>query len=210
MINWELKEKYDTQDVKFTELRAKHEASVKEAEEKLAVAVAHKQEILRREFEESADLSAERAKSVTAVEKAEKALQEAKELSDAARTYIYEKSKEGRIKAIDLALDWNGNVVKEIREKELAPIVDRLTAAKSELYNALLDFYELTDKYEPLRKDVAELEDRESDAERRTKQHVVPIEQEYNLPFVSDLDVRNIKRERKLPEGFIRKPIQSK
>ncbi|MNJ45929.1 hypothetical protein D3C77_410450 [compost metagenome] len=85
-----------------------------------------------------------------------------------------------------------------------------MTAAKSELYNALLDFYELTDKYEPLRKDVAELEDRESDAERRTKQHVVPIEQEYNLPFVSDRDIRNIKRERKLPEGFERRPIQSK
>ncbi|GGG08690.1 hypothetical protein GCM10010913_33060 [Paenibacillus aceti] len=187
------------------ELRAKHEASVKAAEDKLAEELAQKQELLRREFEEGVDLSAERAKSTAAIDKAEKAVQEAKELRDAAFAYTVEKSKEGRVKALDLALDWNENFINGVREKELAPIVGRLASARSDMYNALLDFYELVDKYDPLRREIAELEDRESNAERRTTRYITEIEQDYNLPLVKEMDIRNIKNRRELPDGIKRK-----
>ncbi|GAB6927115.1 hypothetical protein JCM10914A_10980 [Paenibacillus sp. JCM 10914] len=207
MIKWELKEKFDKQDARFTELRSKHDGLVREAEQKVAELVAEKQQILIREFD-GGDVTAERATITKEIETAEKAVQEAKSVRDAAFTYSTEKSREGRITALDLTMDWNNKVIPEIREKELKPIVERMEAARAAMYNALLDYYVLVDKYDSQRREVVELEQRDSDQCRRMSYAVHSIEQEYNLPLVTSADLTQIKRSRALPNGIERKPTE--
>ncbi|GIO93539.1 hypothetical protein [Paenibacillus lactis] len=207
MIKWDLKERYDQQDSRFIELRNKHNGLVREAEQKVADLVAEKQRILIREFD-GEDVAAERAAITEEIESAERAVQEAKSVRDAAFTYASEKSREGRITVLDLTMDWNNKVIPEIREKELKPIVERMDAARTEMYNALLDYYNLIDKYDQQRREVAELEQRDSHHLRRMSYGVQSIEQEYNLPLVTNTDLNQIKRRRALPNGIERKPTK--
>lgn len=207
MIKWKLKEKYDVQDARFTELRSKHDGLVREAEQKVADLVAEKQRILVREFD-GEDVTTDRTAVTKKIEAAEKALQEAKSVRDAAFAYATEKSREGRITVLDLTLDWNTNVIPEIREKELKPIVERMAEARADMYNALLDFYELTEAYASQHRELSELERRESDSLRRMSYGVHQIEQEYNLPLAKLPELTSIKQRRALPKGIDRKPTQ--
>ncbi|WP_339323226.1 hypothetical protein [Paenibacillus sp. FSL W8-0194] len=207
MINWELKSRYDVQDARFIELRNKHDGLVREAEQKVADLIAEKQRILVREFE-GEDVAAERDAITQKIEAAEKDVDEAKSVRAAAYAYTTEKSREGRITVLDLTMDWNNNVIPEIREKELKPIVKRMDAARTEMYNALLDYYDLIDRYDHQRREVAELEQRDSHHLGRVSYGVQSIEQEYNLPLVTTSDMRMIKERRALPNGIARKPTE--
>lgn len=205
MIKWKMKEKYDVQDARFTELRHKHDGLVREAEQKVADLVAEKQRILVREFD-GEDVAVDRAAVTKKIEVAEKAVQEAKSVRDAAFAYATEKSREGRITVLDLTMDWNDNLIPEIRKKELKPIIERMDAARADMYNALLDFYELTDAYASQYREISELERQESSSLRRMSYAVQQIEQEYNLPLAKLPEMTSIKKKRALPNGIHRKP----
>ncbi|MBY0158191.1 hypothetical protein H0178_20740 [Cytobacillus firmus] len=207
MIKWELKEKYDVQDARYAELRNKHDGSVREAEQKVSELLAEKQRILVREFE-GEDVDADRDAITQKIEAAEKDVDEAKSVRAAAYAYTTEKSREGRITVLDLTMDWNTNVIPEIREKELKPIVERMAEARADMYNALLDFYELTEAYASQHRELSELERRDSDSLRRTSYAVQQIEQEYNLPLAKLSEMDKIKQRRKLPDGIDRKATQ--
>lgn len=207
MIKWELKEKYDRQDARFVELRSKHDGLVREAEKKVADLVAEKQRILIREFE-GEDVASDRDAITKKIESAEKAVEEAKSVRAAAFAYSTEKAREGRINVLDLTMDWNKNYIPEIREKELKPIVERMEAARAEMYNALLDYFEMTDTYASEYREIRELERRDADSLRRVSYAVQEIEQEYNLPLVKLAEMNSVKQRRALPDGIERKPTK--
>jgi len=211
MIRWKLKEQYDVQNTKYMEMIKARDAKVREAEQKVADLVAKKTELLRREVAEGKDLSAERAATSAEIENAEKEVLEAKELRSAASAYVSEASQKGRISILDLTQDWNHKFIPEVREKEFAPILQRMSQAREEILNALLDFYELEDAYGDQRREIQELETRDANQRGRVSYAIHQIELDYNLP-IKDIayELNKIKKYRELPKGIDRKPTQSK
>lgn len=206
MLKWDLKEKYDKQNEGLRAILSKHDGAVNDAESKLSELLAQKQELLRREFTEGRDLSADRSAVTSEIKAAEASLQEAKEMRSAASSFVASStSKPDSISILDLTMDWNENYMQTVRKTELGPIVQKMMTAREQYYNALLDFYELRDEYGRARSEMAELESRDANQGRRVSYSVSGVEEEYNLPLITADGQYKIKKYRQMPEGIERK-----
>lgn len=184
MLKWELKEKFDVQDEKYREIKLRHDRIVEDAEQKVKDLISKKERTLREEFESGEDKSAERATLIVQIEEAQKELAEVREMRVAAYHYATSKAQDGRITVRDLTVDWNTNYVPAVVEKELMPIIERMSKARDEYYNSLVDYCELLQEYSPLYDDTRERENK--DDRYGDKIGVREIANAVELPLVVD------------------------
>ncbi|WP_373230374.1 hypothetical protein [Cohnella sp.] len=202
MIKFELREKYDAQDARFSEIRTRYEQKVKDAGTRLADLKAEQEALLRQEFSTGKDLSADKERIRASIEEAVRALTSAEAESRQANDYARTASGEGRISVRDLTKEWNGPYRDQVREKELRPIADRMAAAREAYLNSVLDYYDLIDDYSDLYRVVREnaSQDRQADGYLYAREIATLID----LPRITDDDLSYTSTRRQLPVGVNR------
>lgn len=203
-LKWELREKYDAQDVKYLEIQARYNRAVIDAGTRLADLKAQLEALLREEFRTGNDMSAEKAKLRSRIEEAEKAKATAELERAQAYDYTREASAEGRITIRDLVLDWNRSYTKAVREAEFIPIQERMTAARDAYYNAVLDYYEFMERYSPLYSDLRYMNNQDNENHPGNHASVAEIANRSELPMVIEKDLYYIGERKELPNGIKR------
>jgi hypothetical protein len=204
MKKWDLYEKYTVQDARFHKLTEGYRLKVVEAYERVAEAKFTQSTLLKREFAEGIDLSADKATNREKLAEAERAHDAAQEDWRQANDYGRQASAVGRISVRDLVLDWNGPYKEAVQEGELQPILDRMAEAKTIYYNAVLDYYELMAEYSPMYNVIRELgydDDKKRPGDHR---YVCKIDEGKQFPNILHEDLVYIEDRRQLPEGIKR------
>ncbi|GIP21061.1 hypothetical protein [Paenibacillus sp. J22TS3] len=205
MIKWELKEKYDKQDQRFHEIRARYDKAVIEAGTHLADLIAQKDAILRQEFQTGKDFSADKQRINAAIETAKEAKTQAEEDRAKAYEFATSASLDGRITIRDLTVDWNTNYAPMVRTKEFPAILERVKKARAEYLNGIIDYYDMVAKYEPAYLDMRQLE--LSDARPGDGIAVHQIVSESDLSLITSEDLHKVGVRKELPADVKRLKI---
>jgi hypothetical protein len=205
MIKWELKEQFEQQDAKFHALRARYDQAVIEVDTRIADLKAEQAAILQTELVTGQAKSADKARVMQALEAAEKELATKEAERIEAHRFANDGAQVDRISLRDLLNDWNGPYRQTVREQELTPIVERMAAARSEYYNALLDWYDLKDKYHAKEyeiKDMRYTDNRNRPGDHRTAKDVTTRS---DLPLITEEELYYLQiGNRTLPDGVKR------
>lgn len=204
MRKWDLYEKYTEQDARFHKVIEGYRLKVVDAYELVAEAKFAQSALLKREFAEGVDLSAEKAANRDKLAEAERNHVTAQEEWRQASDYGRQAGAVDRISVRDLVLDWNGPHIRVIQETELQPILDRMAEAKTAYYNAVLDYYELMADYSPMYKLIADLGYEDDKTRPGDHRSVHMIDSGVQLPNILREDLINIEEYRKLPDGIKR------
>jgi hypothetical protein len=199
VIKFELREKYEQQDARFTEIKARYHQSVIDAGTRLADLKSEQEALLRQEFSTGADLSGDKARVREKIEEAERALATAQTESRQANDFAQTASGEGRISSRDLVVEWNGKYRTSIRDQELQPIVARMAAAREAYLNTALDYHEFAAQYETAYQELRDIEYRDKRPGDGLSVHA--IASPLDLPQITDDDLSYIEHYRKLPNG---------
>lgn len=195
-LKWDLLDDFHTQDEKANEIKARYAEKVEEARQKVVDARTKYEVILQREF--ACELvAAEKKKAIADVEKAEAALQLAKEEETKAIDYAHTYAS-GTITRSDLALDFNQNVKGEIFDEYAKPLIEKAR-------KALYDYYDALAQYSQLHEDVDRVTDYLREMTRNSKgTHYValnPVDFR-KLPKPTDQLLIDVQRLKRVPEGF--------
>lgn len=195
-LKWDLLEDFHTQDEKANEIKARYVEKVEEARQKVVDARTKYEVILQREFAGGL-VAAEKKKAIADVEKAEAALQLAKEEETKAIDYAHTYAS-GTITYSDLSLDFNKNVKGEIFDEYAKPLIEKAREALYNYYNALA-------QYSQLHEDVDRVTDYLREMTRKGKgAHYValnPVDFR-KLPKPTDQLLIDVQRLKRVPEGF--------
>ncbi|MFD0675285.1 MULTISPECIES: hypothetical protein [unclassified Paenibacillus] len=208
-MKWELREKYDVQDRQYQAIRDRYDRALIEAGTRLEDLKSEQGALLREEFRTGADMSAQKAKLRAKIDEAEKAKESTALERNQAYDYTRVAAGMDRITVRDLVLDWNGPYRSAVREAELTPVVERISAARSEYYNAVLDFYNLKDRYFSEYNTLHDMA--YGDNKNHSGNHMYPheIANEGDLSTITNEDLIHIQNRRTLPDGIERKEGKS-
>jgi hypothetical protein len=204
MKKWDLYEKYTEQDARFHRVVEGYRLKVVDAYERVAEAKFAQSALLKREFAEGIDLSAEKAANREKLAEAERnhvtAQEEWRQASDYGRLAMLANG----ISVRDLVLDWNGPYKRAVQETELQPILGRMADAKAAYYNAIFDYHELMADYSPMHSVIGELgynDDKTCPGDHRSTHK---IDEGIQLPNILREDLIHIEQFRTLPDGIKR------
>jgi hypothetical protein len=208
VIKWELKERHDKQGEKCGAIIERYHQAVIAAGTHLADLKAEHEAILRSEFHTGKEKSADKASIRDRITEAERAVYAAQTELDKAQEFARADGDVDRIGVRDLVVDWNGAYRRQIRDVELQPIVERMRSAKQEYYNAVLEFWELRDRYSEAHRVIRELN---YDAKYPGDDlYVHEITTGSDLPQINETDLFDIEKRRQLPSGIERVPMNTK
>ncbi|MCC2535806.1 hypothetical protein [Bacillus paranthracis] len=140
-LKWDLLVDFQKQDVKAKEIKVRYAEKVEDARQKVVDARTKYEVILQREFA-GESVATEKKKAIADVEKAEAALQLAKEEEAKAIDYAHTYAS-GTITRNDLVLDFNQNVKVEIFDEYAKPLIEKAREALYDYYNALAQYSQL-------------------------------------------------------------------
>ncbi|MCR2805332.1 hypothetical protein [Paenibacillus soyae] len=203
MVKWELKQRYDEQGTKFKAVIGRYAELLTRAQAKVSGLQAEYEALMQREFQSGADMSVEKAITRSMIVEAQKEAEVAALEYTKVQDYAREAGAAERITIRDLVINWNGPYMTEVRTKELQPIVDRMRAARDAYYNAVLDMYELDERYHAAHYEVQQLEYQDRRPGDGISVHKV-IQSMASLPQVNNEDLMDIGKYRKLPAGVDR------
>lgn len=202
MIKWELKEKFERQDEKFHALRARYDQSVIEVGTRIADLKAEQTALLQTELTTGEAKPADKARLMQALEVAEKELATKEAERIEAHRFTNESAQVDRVTVRNLTLDWNGPYRQAVREQELTPIIERMSAARSEYYNAVLDWYELKDRYRDAYSDISTMTYDDNDNHPGDHRAASEITKTSDLPMINEEELYYLRQ--KLPVGVKR------
>lgn len=204
MKKWELYEKFTEQDARFHRVVEGYRLKVVDAYERVAEAKFAQSALLKREFAEGIDLSAEKATNREKLAEAERNHVTAQEEWRQASEHVRVERAADCISVRDLVLDWNGPYKAEVQRAELQPIIDRMAEAKTAYYNAVLDYHELMADYSPMYTVVKDLT--YEDNKHRPGNHIFAhkIDEGKVFPNILSVDLVYIEDRRQLPDGIKR------
>ncbi|MRB11294.1 hypothetical protein H0I83_24710 [Bacillus thuringiensis serovar fukuokaensis] len=195
-LKWDLLEDFHMQDEKANEIKARYAEKVEEARQKVVDARSKYEVILQREFAGEL-VAAEKKKTIADVEKAEAALQLAKEEETKAIDYAHTYAS-GTITYSDLSLDFNKNVKGEIFDEYAKPLIEKAR-------EALYDYYDALAQYSQLHEDVDRVADYLREMTRKGKGAyyvaINPVDFR-KLPKPTDHVLDEVQRLKCVPEGF--------
>ncbi|WP_255255055.1 hypothetical protein [Bacillus toyonensis] len=194
-LKWDLLVDFQKQDEKAKEIKARYAEKVEDARQKVVDARTKYEVILQREFA-GGSVATEKKKAIADVEKAEAALQLAKEEEAKAIDYAHTHAS-GTITYSDLSLDFNKNVKGKIFDEYAKPLIEK---AQEALYN----YYDALAQYSQLNEDVERVTEYLRERTRKSKgAHYVainPIEFR-KLPKPTDQVLVDVQRLKYVPEG---------
>lgn len=204
MQPWKLKEDYLVQDQRYQAICARYDDAVLEADVKLQELRAKQAELLTQEFMTGTDTTVDKKKLNAKITEAEKALAAATAERTQAYDYSRGASATNRISVRDLLLDWSGPYRQSVRENELNPIIDRMTAAKDAYLNALLDVKQLEARYQAAYQELHSLASTDNANHPGNYMYPNTIISNSDLPLITREDVLLIESRQVLPEGILR------
>ncbi|TVY00998.1 hypothetical protein [Paenibacillus cremeus] len=203
MMKWKMREQYEQQDERYNAVLERYNAAVIEAGTRLQDLKAEQAELFKHEFRTGANLTVEKNKLAAKIEAAEKDLAAAEH--ERGQAYEFRRTlSDDRITVRQLLLDWNGPYRSAVRENELQPIIDRLTAARAAYYNALLDVKELEARYNAAYLEMRDMAHRDNDNHPGNMMYPLAFFSQSDVPLISREDLLMIEDRRQLPFGIKR------
>jgi hypothetical protein len=203
-VKWVLKEQFDKQDEKFQMITARYQQAVIDAGTRVQDLKAEQEALLRTEFQTGKDLSADKAAIRAKIETAQKELEAAEIEKTQAYVYARTAAEDGRITVRDLLSDWNGPYRQTVREQEFKPIFERMDTAGSDYLNALLDYFELVDRYTPAYSRIHTMAHEDNVNHPGDNRMPVRIAEYGELPLIGDTINLTVEGTRELPFGIKR------
>lgn len=195
-LKWDLLVDFQKQDEKAKEIKARYAEKVEDARQKVVDARTKYEVILQREFAGDS-VATEKKKAIADVEKAEAALQLAKEEEAKAIDYAHTYAS-GTITRNDLVLDFNQNVKGEIFDEYAKPLIEKARGA-------LYDYYDALAQYSQLHEDVDRVTGYLREMTRNSKgtNYVALNPVDFRkLPKPTDQVLVDVQRLKYVPKGF--------
>ncbi|XLP21354.1 hypothetical protein ACFMB7_22750 [Bacillus toyonensis] len=195
-LKWDLLDDFHTQDEKANEIKARYAEKVEDARQKVVDARTKYEVTLQREFS-GESVATEKKKVIADVEKAEAALQLAKEEETKAIKYAHTYAS-GTITYSDLSLDFNKSVKGEIFDEYAKPLIEKAREALYDYYNALAQYSQLHEDVERVTEYLREMT-RKGKGAYSTAINPVDFRK---LPKPTDQVLIDVQRLKYVPEGF--------